>query len=109
MALDVQAARQILEDERKQLLSRSIPLSEPGKGDEADMAALQQAKDRLQWLANDQKQRLAQIDQALARIMSGLYGICDDCGEPIALERMEAIPHAILCIGCQANLERKRK
>lgn len=109
MALDVEAIRKKLEEERAQLLARSIPPPEAAKGDDADLAAMAQAKEQAQWLANDQKQRLAQIDQALARIAAGKYGICDRCGKPIAPERMEAIPHATLCIQCQAKLEKKRR
>jgi RNA polymerase-binding protein DksA len=109
MALDTEAIRKKLQEERAQLLSRSIPPPETGKGDEADMAALQQAKEQSQWLANDQKLRLAQIDQALARIELGKYGICDNCGKAIAQERMEAIPHATLCVECQSKIEKKRK
>ncbi len=107
--LDIGAIRKKLEEERAQLLARSIPPVEAAKGDEADLAATQQAKEQSMWLANDQKQRLAQIDQALARIASGKYGICDNCGQPIAAERMAAVPHATLCIQCQAKLEKKRK
>lgn len=109
MTLDTEAVRKKLEEERAQLLSRSIPPPEAAKGDEADMAAMAQAKEQSLWLANDQKQRLAQIDQALARIVAGKYGICDRCGKPIAPARMEAIPHATLCIDCQSKSEKKRK
>ena len=109
MALDIEAVRRKLEEERAQLLSRSIPPPEAARGDEADLAAMAQAKEQLLWLANDQKQRLAQIDQALARIAAGKYGICDRCGKPIAPERMEAMPHATMCIECQSKLEKKRK
>jgi RNA polymerase-binding protein DksA len=109
MVIDVEAARKKLEEERAQLLARSIPPPEPARGDEADLAAMEQAKERALWLANDQKQRLAQVDQALARINAGTYGICDICGKPIALERMEANPLATLCIEDQAKAEKKRK
>jgi RNA polymerase-binding protein DksA len=109
MALDIQAIRKKLEEERVQLLARSIPPPEAAKGDEADMAAMAQAKEQSLWLANDQKQRLALIDQALARIAAGKYGICDRCGNLIAPERMEAMPHATLCIACQSKSEKKRK
>ena len=109
MVVDVETARKKLEEERAQLLARSIPAPEPARGDEADLAAMEQAKERALWLANDQKQRLAQIEQALARIDAGTYGICDACGKPIALERMEANPLAILCIEDQAKTEKKRK
>jgi RNA polymerase-binding transcription factor len=109
MALDIETVRKKLEEERAQLLARSIPPPEIARGDEADLAAMEQAKERALWLANDQKQRLAQIDQALARIAAGTYGICDICGQPIAPERMEANPLATLCIEDQAKLEKKRK
>ena len=109
MGLDIESVRAQLEEERVQLLARSIPSPEIARGDEADLAAMEQAKERALWLANDQKQRLAQIDQALARIAAGTYGICDVCGKPIVPERMEANPLATLCIEDQAKLEKKRK
>lgn len=107
MRVDTEAVRKKLEEERNQLLARSIPPVEPAKGDEGDLAASAQAKERSMWLANDQKQRLAQIDQALARIAAGRYGICDSCGKPIAAERLEANPHATLCIACQSKSEKR--
>ncbi len=107
MRLDTEAVRKKLEDERTQLLARSIPPVEPAKGDEGDLAQMAQAKERSMWLANDQKQRLAQIDQALARIAAGKYGICDSCGKPIAPERLQANPHATLCIACQSKAEKR--
>jgi len=109
MAIDVQAVRRKLEAERAQLLARSIPPPETARGDEADLAAMAQAKEQSQWLEQDQKKRLAQIDQALARIAAGTYGICDHCGKPIPPERMEAKPYATLCVDCQSKLEKKRK
>ena len=109
MVIDIESARKKLEEERAQLLARSIPPPEIARGDEADLAAMEQAKERSLWLANDQKQRLAQVDQALARIAAGIYGICDVCGKPIALARMEANPLATLCIEDQARTEKKRK
>ena len=109
MPIDFESIRKKLIADREQLLARSIPAPEPARGDEADMAAMAQAREQSQWLANDQKLRLAEIDKVLARIETGKYGICDSCGKPIAPERMEANPHATLCIDCQAKSEKKRK
>ena len=109
MALDLEALRQKLEEERAQLLARAIPQPEPAKGDEADMAEMHQAREQAQWLEKDQKQRLAEIDKVLARIAAGKYGVCDNCGKPIAPERLEAKPHATFCIECQSKLEKKHK
>ncbi len=109
MALDLEAIKKKLEEERAQLLARSIPPPEVARGDEADLAAMAQAKEQSNWLASDQKKRLAQIDLVLARIAAGKYGICDNCGQPIAPERLEVMPSATLCIACQSKLEKKRK
>lgn len=49
---------------------------------------------------------LADIDAALARIESGTYGICVNCGAQIAPERLEAVPWATLCIECKRKEER---
>ena len=40
-----------------------------------------------------------EIDEALARIDAGTYGICAVCGKPIPEERLDAVPYAVLCIG----------
>lgn len=49
---------------------------------------------------------LYHIDMALERIKNGTYGLCQSCGNPISDERLEAVPHARLCIQCKA-LEEK--
>ncbi|KEZ79070.1 TraR/DksA family transcriptional regulator [Salinisphaera hydrothermalis] len=46
------------------------------------------------------------IDAALARMDDGSYGQCVDCGEPIALARLEAYPSAKRCYACQQAVER---
>lgn len=49
---------------------------------------------------------LYHIDMALERIENGTYGLCQSCGKPISEERLEAVPHARLCIQCKANEEK---
>ena len=44
---------------------------------------------------------LQAIEEALARIDKGTYGICRDCGEPIAEARLNAIPWTRVCIVCK--------
>ncbi|MBM4159762.1 MAG: conjugal transfer protein TraR [Ignavibacteria bacterium] len=41
------------------------------------------------------------LDDALKRIDKGEYGFCTDCGNLIDKERLEAVPHAQLCIKCK--------
>jgi DnaK suppressor protein len=45
---------------------------------------------------------LEQVDQALARITAGTYGVCVDCGAGIPVERLELRPHAAACVSCSA-------
>ncbi|MYN14305.1 hypothetical protein GSY71_14270 [Pusillimonas sp. TS35] len=53
-------------------------------------------------------QTLAQIEAAQARMQEGLYGLCITCGQPIARERLFALPTAIRCTACQSQHEAGR-
>ena len=44
---------------------------------------------------------LQAIEEALGRMEKGTYGICRDCGEPIAPARLNAIPWTRVCITCK--------
>jgi DnaK suppressor protein len=44
---------------------------------------------------------LQAIDEALARIDRGVFGVCRDCGEPISPARLSAIPWTRVCISCK--------
>jgi len=44
---------------------------------------------------------LQAIEEALFRIEKGTYGVCRDCGEPIAPARLNAIPWTRVCITCK--------
>lgn len=41
---------------------------------------------------------LNHVNAALARIAEGTYGVCDECGEEISLNRLKAVPYATECI-----------
>lgn len=49
---------------------------------------------------------LHEIEDARIRIREGDYGYCADCGDEIALQRLQARPTAIRCIHCQRQHER---
>jgi len=50
---------------------------------------------------------LPEVERPLQAIAEGAYDICIDCEEPISLKRLETIPWASRCIGCQQRLERR--
>lgn len=60
--------------------------------------------------ARDRQRKLtAKIDQALQRIADKTYGFCEDTGEPISLQRLEARPIATLSLEAQERHERREK
>ena len=52
---------------------------------------------------------IKQIRQSLEDIENGDYGICEDCGEDISIERLNARPVTSLCIGCKTKRESMEK
>ena len=46
------------------------------------------------------RQRLADLDRALARLAAGSYGRCERCGRPIPADRLAARPDAPTCVPC---------
>ncbi len=51
-------------------------------------------------LADAAREDLAEIEEALARLADGSYGICQVCGARISAERLAARPAARTCVGC---------
>ncbi|TWU43371.1 General stress protein 16O [Novipirellula aureliae] len=52
-----------------------------------------------------ESRELAAIEEAIERAERGDYGICEDCGKPIPLTRLRAIPYATDCISCRRKSE----
>ena len=52
---------------------------------------------------------LDKIDHALEKIKNGDYGICEMCGEDIAVARLEARPVALYCIDCKTAQEHRER
>jgi DnaK suppressor protein len=58
-------------------------------------------------LEESEGQHLAHVDAALRRIEAGTFGICENCGQEIGYERLEAMPWVTLCIDCKRKAERR--
>ena len=72
----------------------------------ADAATITVSREIDTTLEENSEHVLGAIDEALARIDEGSYGLCARCGKPIAEERLEAIPYATRCIECKRLEER---
>ncbi|MGI8492688.1 MAG: TraR/DksA family transcriptional regulator [Acidimicrobiales bacterium] len=46
---------------------------------------------------------IAEIDHALSKMAAGTYGLCEKCGQAIPEARLEALPHAALCVACKSG------
>ena len=107
--------RQKLENWKKSIVSQSVDTLEDlrqgglNQPDEIDRASLETDKS-LDLRTKDRIRKLiAKIDAALDRIEDGTYGYCEETGEPIGLERLEARPVATLSIEAQERHERMEK
>ena len=54
-------------------------------------------------LAFNAKDLLSKVVVALEKIEDGTYGTCADCGKPIPVARLDALPSATLCVACASS------
>jgi DnaK suppressor protein len=71
-------------------------------GDEAQSLSMEKLQNSLQQTEIDE---LRLMEDALARISKGEYGICIDCSDPISEKRLQHFPYAARCIVCQEDFE----
>ncbi|MEO7663546.1 MAG: TraR/DksA C4-type zinc finger protein [Candidatus Limnocylindrales bacterium] len=69
-------------------------------GSQAAAASQVFAQQRDLALRDRERIQLRLVEEALARLDSGTYGTCVECGKPTGNERLEAIPWAATCIDC---------
>ncbi len=69
----------------------------------ADLAAATAERSEIYALIEHARIRLAAAQTALAKMDDGTYGICEDCGTPIAEARLEARPLSVRCVDCAAR------
>lgn len=105
--------RRLLHEARQQVLRTvvvtddelaSLAAHEPGalvedsaRGAIADMLARLEGRER---------HELDEIQAAQARLETGAFGVCENCGGAIPVRRLRAVPWARQCLGCQAKEER---
>lgn len=85
---------------RLQNTQRHLEREEPVSQDFAEQATELENEEVVERLDEEAKQELALVNRALAKIENGTFGACEDCGNPISGERLNALPHAPLCIKC---------
>ena len=83
-----------------------------------DVAAIPDDNDRaskeaeftLELRERERERRLkAKVDHAIKRLENGEFGMCEECGEAIGIERLVARPVAVFCFECKQLQERREK
>ena len=99
--------RKLLQRRREELANRLQRLgadlarvNEPLSSDSADRAVQLENDEALQAIRAAANADLLKVEQALERLDHGKYGVCERCHEPIAMERLRALPHAVTCTHC---------
>ena len=83
---------------------------EAGEGrDTYDIASDERDREISLLLSDRERRKLQQIDDALHRIDTEEYGICEECGGEIATGRLEAMPFSRLCVTCQSEFEQTQR
>jgi DnaK suppressor protein len=104
--------RQQLEGRRAEILQRKSELVADmvddvpdRKGDTIDITTEEQIDDTRLRIETRFARELTAIDVTLSRLEDGTWGECDECGDDIAVKRMQALPMATLCVDCQEEAE----
>lgn len=74
--------------------------AEPVSPDFAEQAVQLENDEVLTALDNSIRAEMEQIQESLARLKNGDYGICAICQKKIPLKRLAAMPHSIHCVSC---------
>jgi len=113
---DLKKFRELLEQKRKFVLDRArktltedMALDPNDLPDEMDLASSEYLQSFEFRLRGREKYHLAKLERALKKIDQGIFGICEECEEPISKKRLEARPETGMCIRCKEDQERDEK
>jgi DnaK suppressor protein len=103
-------------EERKVILTSNIDNSVNNIGDfksqeckdDLDYAEMSSDSFKEGQIVSHQQCELKEIDEALEKIDSEEYGICEMCDEPIIIDRLKAKPFAKFCIPCREIYEKEQ-
>ena len=117
--MDTTMRRETVDAIRRRLLDRQRALLGDVDGIEADLRLVEESREAeveeqaqrdamarlLDRVRERDRHELEEIYRAVAKVPAGVYGLCERCREPIAVERLEATPEARYCLACQTAIE----
>jgi DnaK suppressor protein len=113
---EIEGFRRTLLDMREKLLAgiseSPVPealATQSDIGDIIDQAGDERERELSLLLSGRDKEKLLAINEALEKLKEGTYGICEECGERIGLQRLKVMPLARYDVSCQAKLEKEMR
>lgn len=108
--------RRLLEDRKREILEEAERAlgtlntkAEEACADPSDRASIESDRAFLLRMRDRERKLLSKIDEAFARIEDGSYGLCEECGDQIGIERLKARPVTTLCISCKSAQEARER
>jgi DnaK suppressor protein len=111
---DLNTFKKLLNERRQELMTEAVGTMH-GMGmvgneresfpDPTDRALLEGNRNLTLRIRDRERKLITKIDEALGRIADGTYGVCEECGGPIGVERLKARPVTTLCIQCKSEQE----
>ena len=115
MSFKNEISQKLLTEKKKILQEVSLKIKSESNvlkfeiGDIYDIASKERDRELTLMLGDRDREKLSQIEDALERMKDNIYGECEECGEPIAENRLRALPSTRVCVECQSKHEREVK
>jgi DnaK suppressor protein len=111
---DVEFFRNLLNERLQELRTEAGKTVEDMDGDETfpdptDRASMESNRNSVLRIRDRERKLIFKIQEALARLDDGEFGVCETCSEPIGIERLKARPVTTLCIECKSSQELEEK
>jgi len=111
---DVEQFRSLLNQRIDELRSEAGKTVETMDDDESfpdpsDRATMESNRNSILLIRDRERKLIFKIQEALQRLDVGEYGLCEECGEEIGIERLKARPVTTLCIECKSNQEQAER
>ncbi len=112
---DIEYFRNLMTDQLEALLNQADDtvsgMTTPKENfpDPTDRASLEAERNFMLRIRDRESKLIKKIKKTLARIDKGTFGICEKCGDDIAIERLKARPVTTQCIECKTKEEALEK
>ncbi len=110
---DLEKFKAILEKQLQELQvdfgKEMASMGSPALADINDQATLESERSFELRIKDRERKLIGKVQEALKKIGDGTYGVCESCGDAIAVKRLQARPVTSYCINCKAEMEAEER